>query len=215
VTELALVRHGQSELNVRGALVGRSDPSLTELGRAQAAAAGRFLLLEWGRAPSSEVTVLTSPLERARNTADIIVETFLEAGLAVGPVTVEERLLELDYGEYDGLLPADLDTETWAAWRRGRSFRPPGGESLAELQSRCEGLFDEMQTRALLDANVGRIVAVSHVSPIKAAVAWALGTGPEVSWRLHLSVGAVTRVRLGGGGPAVLSFGERPSLDFG
>jgi broad specificity phosphatase PhoE len=54
---------------------------------------------------------------------------------------------------------------------------------------------------------------VSHVSPIKAAVAWALGAGAGVSWRLSLGVASITRVRTGGaGGPALVSFNETAHL---
>ena len=55
------------------------------------------------------------------------------------------------------------------------------------------------------------MVVVSHVSPIKAAVAWALGADELVAWRLRLSTGSVTRVDMGPHGPQVVSFNETPS----
>ena len=60
------------------------------------------------------------------------------------------------------------------------------------------------------------VVIVSHVSPIKAAVSWALGGGPEVSWRLSLSVASITRIATGGlAGAALVSFNETAHLDTG
>jgi len=210
VHELILVRHGQSELNAKGALVGRSDLGLTELGLEQARAVGSRLATEAATWPAG-TRLLTSPLGRARATAEVIARELESAGASIGEVEVDDRLIELDYGMYDGLLPSEVDAEAWAAWRADATFRPPEGESLAELQQRCTGLFEELQAAAL--EGEGRVVvAVSHVSPIKAAVAWALGTGPEISWSLHLPVAAVTRLALGRRGPAVVSFGERPLL---
>jgi len=57
----------------------------------------------------------------------------------------------------------------------------------------------------------GDVVVVSHVSPIKAAVAWALGADELVAWRLRLSTGSVTRIDLGPHGPQLVSFNEVPS----
>jgi broad specificity phosphatase PhoE len=60
---------------------------------------------------------------------------------------------------------------------------------------------------------VADVVVVSHVSPIKAAIAWALGVGDEVSWRMFLDVAALCRVRLGPRGPSLTSYGERVAVD--
>ena len=52
------------------------------------------------------------------------------------------------------------------------------------------------------------MVVVSHVSPIKAAIAWALGVGDEVGWRLFVRVASITRIAIGPGGPTLHSFNE-------
>jgi broad specificity phosphatase PhoE len=65
--------------------------------------------------------------------------------------------------------------------------------------------------RELLEGSQdGIVVAVSHVSPIKAAAAWALGGGPEISWRLRLDVGSVSRITRGPAGAILLTWNEVP-----
>jgi broad specificity phosphatase PhoE len=204
---LILVRHGQSESNARGVLVGRSDVSLTELGVAQARRTGEFLASERAGAVDGEpraVHLITSPLRRTRSTADAIAAAL---GGSITPV-VEERLIELDYGELEGRRPGEVDRAMWAAWRADPSWTPPGGESFEQLHARLDPLWLSLSD----DATTGDVIAVSHVSPIKACVAWALGGGPELAWRLSLGVCAITRVRTGSSSPALVSFGETGHL---
>src|SRR5262249_44845978 len=121
---IAFVRHGQTELNRRGRLQGRLDAPLSELGRDQAVALGR------GFAAEPVVRVYTSPLRRAGDTAAAIAR---EQGLEV---EVDERLVELDYGEWDGLALGDVAPRDWAAWRADPEFAPPGGERLVDVTAR-------------------------------------------------------------------------------
>jgi len=197
---LILVRHGQSEANAAGLLVGRMDSPLTALGTRQADQIGEALVAGRSTRP---VRIMTSPLSRARDTAAIVA-----TALGAAPPEVEERLIELDYGEIDGQRPADLPRGMWASWRSDPSWRPPGGETLPDLHARLDPLW------ASLVAGGGEsdIVAVTHVSPIKAAVAWVLGAGPELAWKLSLGVASITRVALGGPAPALVSFGETGHL---
>ena len=177
---LILVRHGESVANAQGLLLGRTDAELTEAGRRQVAAA-RFLL----SAPVAEVR--SSPLRRARDTAEL---------LSLGPhPVIDDQWVEVDYGELELQPLGDIPAEVWTRWMADRDFRPAGGETLAEVDDRvagaCEELFaaDGAGARRA-DADV---VVVSHVTPIKAAVAWALGTA-ELYWRLHLRTASVTRI---------------------
>ena len=89
------------------------------------------------------------------------------------------------------------------------TFAPPGGESLADLTRRvhaaCDDLCDEARDTT--------VVVVSHVSPIKAAVAWALGAGPEVAWRTHLDPASISRIVIGRRGPLLRTFNEVAHLD--
>jgi broad specificity phosphatase PhoE len=193
---LILVRHGQSASNAAGLLVGRSDPGLTELGRAQAEATGRML------ASAVPACIVSSPLGRATATAAIIAE---ESGYR-GEILIEDRIIELDYGEFDGRRLAEIPHEELTAWRADPTWRPPGGETLVELQARVELWCRSVADEAVRDD----VVAVTHVSPVKAAAAWAMGVGPEISWRMSLPVAAVTRISTTP--PSLVSFGETSHL---
>jgi broad specificity phosphatase PhoE len=183
---LLVVRHGRTASNARGLLLGRADPPLDPLGEAQAAS----LAAVAARASR----VVCSPLRRARATAE-----------ALGrPVTVDERWLELDYGEWDQRPVAAVGAAEWARWRADPGFAPPGGESLAALGARVRSACDDVAEEAR-DVDV---VVVTHVSPIKAAVGWALGVGDEVAWRLHVAPASVTRIAVRDHGPVVTSFNE-------
>ena len=187
---LILVRHGRTEANAAGLLLGRLDPPLDALGLEQAAAVARTL--------DTPSRVICSPLARTRQTAE-----------AFGvPVTVDDRWIELDYGEWDGRPVSEVPTETWKAWRSDIRFAPPGGESLADLGERvrtaCADLIDEAR-----DADV---IVVSHVSPIKAAVAWAVGAPDELAWHLFLSPASISRVGIGPSAMSLHSFNETNHL---
>jgi probable phosphoglycerate mutase len=192
---LVLVRHGESVANAQGLLLGRLDAALTEHGRAQAAAASSMLT-----APVVELR--SSPLARARDTASLL-------GLDV-PVQIDERWIEVDYGEFDGQPLRDVPAEVWREWRRDPGFRPPAGETLSEVDQRvsmaCAGLFAEAGEGAR--RSDGDVVVVSHVTPIKAAVAWALGADALLSWRLHLNTASVTRIGWGTDGPVLHGYNQ-------
>ena len=188
---IALCRHGQTAHNRDGLLLGRADPELTPNGRDQAARRGEKLALEPVKA------VLTSPLQRARETAAAIAAT---TGCEV---EVDERLIEIHYGDWDGRPFADIPSDDWARWREDPSFAPPGGESLVDVEARMATAAVDLLSRSGDDV----VVAVSHVSPIKAAVSWALGAGPELAWRMRLDVASITRITAG---PTLLTFNERP-----
>ena len=187
---LILLRHGQTTANAAGLLLGRTDLPLTELGRRQAAAAAASLDGSVGR-------VVCSPLLRARETAE-----------SLGcPVEVDERWIEVDYGEYEGQPFRDVPSELWQAWRDNPSFTPPGGESMSAVGRRVRACNELVAEAATID-----IVVVSHVSPIKAAVAWSLGVGDEVAWRMFLDVAAISRVGMGVNGPALRAYNDTAHL---
>jgi probable phosphoglycerate mutase len=196
---IALVRHGETEPNRTGVLLGRADPSLTPLGREQAKAVAQSLA-----GTVAPVAVVSSPLRRAVETAAAIAECWS------ADVEQDDRLIEIDYGEWDQRGFADVPTDELRRWRADPAYAPPGGESLTTLQARVSPCVAELLERA----GDGLIIAVSHVSPIKAAVAWALGVGPEIAWRMRLDVASVTRIGRGpDGGATVHSFNERRASD--
>ena len=182
---LTLLRHGRTTANAGGLLQGRIDNPLDPVGERQAAAAAASI--------GAVDRVIASPLVRAQRTADAF-------GL---PVETDERWIELDYGQWDGRPVREVPPETWSRWRTDLSVRPPGGETLVELGERVRDALADLVATA-----EGHVVVVSHVSPIKAAVAWALGVGDEVTWRTRLTTGSYSQVDLGG--PALVSFNVVP-----
>jgi broad specificity phosphatase PhoE len=189
---LILVRHGQTEANARGLLLGRADPPLTDTGYRQARSLAAAL--------PTPARIVSSPLMRARQTAAVLAGS----SEAEGDVEIDPRWIEMDYGSLDGRPAAALDASSWQAWRDDPDFVPADGESLASVGERvreaCEALADE--------AARSDVVVVSHVSPIKAAVAWAMGVGDEVAWRMFLSDAAVCRIDTSGATPLLLAFND-------
>lgn len=183
---LTLVRHGRTDANRSGLLLGRLDAALDPVGEAQAAAVAAAV------GPADRV--VCSPLQRTRSTA-----------AAWGtPVEVDERWIELDYGSLDGTPLRDVDADLWRRWRSDVTFEPAGGESLRSLGDRVARACDDLVEAA----RDGHVVVVSHVSPIKAAAAWAMGVGIEVSWRMFLAPASVTRIAIGDRGPSLHGFND-------
>jgi broad specificity phosphatase PhoE len=188
---LIIARHGQTQANADRRLLGRADVPLTELGRAQAAAMA---------AVARPKRVISSPLQRCRDTA---------AAFGV-PVEIDERWIEVDYGIYDEVPIADVPADVWRQWRSDPTFVPDGGESMAAVGERVRAACADLLPDAAGDDD---IVVVSHVSPIKAAVAWSLGHGDELVGRLFLDVAAVSRIGVSPIGATVLrSFNDTSHL---
>jgi broad specificity phosphatase PhoE len=188
---LLLVRHGETEANRRGQYLGRADIELTARGIAQAKALA-------DRLPRPDL-VLSSPLRRARQTAEALSAS----------IELDERWIELDYGPLDqkpvGQIPAGLADR----WHRDAHFAPPGVETLATLSARVHAACDDLAVRA----HDSVVVVVTHVGPIKAALAWALGVPPAVAGRLFVEDAGVSRIDLDGGRRVVRWFnryGEQP-----
>lgn len=182
---LFVVRHGRTAHNAGGLLLGSSDVPLDELGVRQALALGSLPALAGAR------RVVSSPLSRALDTAK-----------AIGPpVSIDERWREIDYGSFEGV-PLSAAGDLWERWSVDLAHRPPGGESLADVSIRvrraCSDLWEE--------ASTADVVVVSHVSPIKVAVAWALGVGDEICWRTHLDTASICVVGPGRNGPSLRGF---------
>ncbi|MEN9803751.1 MAG: hypothetical protein RIS41_598 [Actinomycetota bacterium] len=192
--EIVLVRHGRTALNASGRLQGRVDEPLDEVGREQA----RRLAARLAPSLGDDDLVISSPLVRARDTAAALERD----------TRIDERWIEMSYGVFDGVPQGDVAPEVWSRWRNDPGFAPDGGESLLEVAERVHRACDDLREMA----RDRRVVVVSHVSPIKAAIAWALGTDPTTSWRMHLDTAAVTRISVSGRGMALVSFNETHHL---
>lgn len=130
---LVLLRHGQSEWNLKNLFTGWKDPDLTEVGVAEARDAGQRLKaqgIQFQRA-------FTSVLTRAQHTTRLALE---EMGAAATPVVNDDRLNERDYGDLSGLnkdeAVAKWGLEQVMIWRRSYEVPPPGGESLRDTLAR-------------------------------------------------------------------------------
>ena len=153
---LFLLRHGETEWNRSGRYQGRSDPELTPNGETQARKVAEHL------ARQNLAAIVVSPLRRAYVTASIVAERL---GL---PITTDERLVEMGYGDWEGLQQAEIKTrwpELLRRWKKAPDeVAPPGGESLSDLQRRVRSFLQDTA------AGPGPILAVTHAGVIRAAV---------------------------------------------
>ena len=167
MTPLLLIRHGATAWNVAGRMQGRADIGLS--------AAGRAAVGCWRLPPGWDgARWLVSPLRRARETAVL---------LGAPAARVEPRLIEMDWGAWEGRSAAELRAagELAAQEGRGLDLRPPGGESPREVMARLAALA------AALAADPSPVVAVCHKGVIRAALAlatgWDLRTRPPLRLR--------------------------------
>jgi probable phosphoglycerate mutase len=170
---------------------GRLDPALDETGIRQAEAAAAMV--------GDVDEVISSPLQRARQTAEYFGRD----------VVIDERWIEVAYGEYEGVPTREVPPEVWHAWRTNRDFATKGGESFSSLDVRVREACEELSDR-IADRDV---VVVSHVSPIKSSVAWALGVTMEIMFHCHLDQASLCRIDIGKFGPVLHSFNERTTIE--
>ena len=166
MTTIVMVRHGPTDWNGTHRLQGRRDLPLSE--------AGRALVHRWADPsdwfPSQPVARVSSPLCRAAETAEIL--------FGAQPA-IDARLIEQDWGRWEGETLADLrrrDPPGMAEIERlGRAARPPGGESIADVQARLSGWLTECGNRDVTT------IAVCHKGVIRAV--YALATGWDLTGR--------------------------------
>ena len=192
-TTTLLLRHGETEHTVRKLFSGSggADPALTPRGREQAAAAASAL------AGRGSTAVVSSPMRRARETADVVASSL---GL---PVSEVDDLRECAFGEWEGLSFAEVH-ERWpdelGAWLASTSVAPPGGESFDAVERRVRLARDELLARH----PEGTVLAVSHVTPIKTLVRESLGAPATALYRMELSPASLTEIQWYSNGRASL-----------
>ncbi|GAC1452848.1 MAG: hypothetical protein PVSMB4_13430 [Ktedonobacterales bacterium] len=186
---ILLVRHGQTTYNVEGRLPGQlPGVALTDEGRRQAQRAAVAL----SGLPLS--AVISSPLERARDTAEIIARGW---GL---PVRLDNRLMDTDVGRWSGQKIADLERSDpeWKAFVQHASQAPSGIENLAAVMERAVAVAEHVRH----DPTLGDyVVLVAHADVIKLIVGHYLGIHPDCVHFMHIDNASVTALDFHGSEP--------------
>jgi probable phosphoglycerate mutase len=184
--DVVLLRHGDTRLSPerRFSGVGSSDPGLSATGVDQARRAAGSALLQGHQFTE----VLTSPLTRCRETAEIVA-----AALSLS-VSVDRDLREMDFGLWEEMTfdevwqryPDDL-----SRWKESTSVAPTGSsETFDALMGRMATVAKRLAGRYAGDS----VIAVTHITPVKALVAHALGAPPSALFRMELSSACFSRI---------------------
>ncbi len=189
---LVLVRHGQSEWNLKNLFTGWRDVDLTEQGVSEAREAGRKL-----KAQGLTFDVAyTSALKRAQRTLGLILE---EMGQSSLPVVKDLALNERDYGDLSGLNKDDA-RKKWGEeqvhiWRRSYDIAPPGGESLKDTLARTLPYYvTEILPRVLRGE---RVLVAAHGNSLRALVMVLEKLSPEQILKREIGTGVPIIYRLG------------------
>lgn len=189
---LVLVRHGQSEWNLKNLFTGWRDVDLTEKGVAEAREAGRKL-----KAQGLTFDVAyTSALKRAQRTLDLMLEEMGQTGL---PIVKDLALNERDYGDLSGLNKDDA-RKKWGEeqvhiWRRSYDVAPPGGESLKDTLARTLPYYvTEILPRVLRGE---RVLVAAHGNSLRALVMVLERLSPEQILQREIGTGVPIIYRLG------------------
>ena len=164
--ELYFVRHGQTDWNAEGRYQGSKDIPLNDIGRAQADKNGallRDLLLRAGKS-ATDFDWFVSPLSRTRETMQRIRSRFAPP---LPELTVDPQLVEISFGIYEGRLHTELSASEMAiAGERDEAFwdfRPPEGESYADLAARVENFGRSLRGPAIVVAHGGLLRVLMHL----------------------------------------------------
>jgi len=197
VLELVLIRHGETEGNLRPTALGATDLSLNERGRRQAQTLARVFALERPDA------IYTSPLNRARETAEIINQ---KHGLSL---ELLPDLRERNFGIWENLPVEEIRSRyeaEYAAWEQDLAdYVIPEGESAREVYERNTRAIDAITK----NHPEGRVLVVTHLGCIRNILAHLLGMELAGAWRFQANTGSICRLKLDENGFAVLtSFNE-------
>lgn len=196
-----LLRHGETEWNRQRRIMGRRPVPLSERGRAQLSALAPHLV------PLGVTRVFTSPLPRARSTAELIAREIGDV-----PIVDEDGLTEVDYADWAGKTFPDLvDDPAYRAFRKdplGTPF-PGGGESLLQVRER---VFAAM-ARVSAVADGQPAIVVSHGDPLRLILCGCLAMDVAQLRRIRVDNGALSAIELTGNWAEVKFVNMRPDLD--
>jgi 2,3-bisphosphoglycerate-dependent phosphoglycerate mutase len=188
---LVLIRHGQSEWNLKNLFTGWKDPDLTDKGVDEARAAGRTLKergLSFDRA-------FASNLVRAQHTLQLVLD---ELGTPNTKTIWDQALNERDYGELCGLNKDDArrkwGDEQVHLWRRSYDVRPPGGESLKDTVARVLPYYCQTILPAVLGGQ--RTIVAAHGNSLRALIMVLDRLTPETIPTMELKTGILLLYRL-------------------
>jgi 2,3-bisphosphoglycerate-dependent phosphoglycerate mutase len=188
---LVLVRHGQSEWNLKNLFTGWKDPDLTEVGVAEAREAGRKL-----KAQGLKFDIaFTSVLKRAQHTLDLTLAELGQTGL---PTKKDLALNERDYGDLSGLNKDDArkkwGEEQVLIWRRSYDVPPPGGESLKDTLARTLPYYVQEILPCVLRGE--RVLVAAHGNSLRALIMVLEKLTPENILKRELGTGVPIIYRL-------------------
>ncbi|HVK21967.1 MAG TPA: bifunctional RNase H/acid phosphatase, partial [Actinokineospora sp.] len=182
-TRLLLLRHGQTAMSAERRYSGRGDVPLTDIGELQAEAAATRV----AKMIDASTPIVASPLTRTLRTAEAL------AAASGGEVTVNQGIIETDFGDWEGLTFTEAsakDQGLHSRWLSDTSIPAPGGESMDAVHRRVRKARDEIIARH----GGTTIVVVSHVTPIKSLLRMGLDVGPSLLFRLHLDLASLSIV---------------------
>jgi broad specificity phosphatase PhoE len=184
---LYLIRHGETDWNAQRRLQGRRDIPLNDTGRAQAATSG--LCLRWLLAQPETLDFVASPLLRTRETMRIVRQ---QLGLEVDDYRSDERLLEIDFGEWDGYSWTEIaarEPERFAARQADPlSFVPHGGENYRMVFKRVAAFLESLERDT---------VVVAHAGVLRSFMALCADTDPAVVPTIEVPQDRVLMIRDG------------------
>ena len=188
---LVLIRHGQSEWNLKNLFTGWKNPDLTPVGIEEARAAGRRIKAKG----ISFERAFTSALKRAQDTTSLVLE---ELGASKIETVKDLRLNERDYGDLSGLNKAEA-AEKWGneqvmIWRRSYDIPPPGGESLRDTLARVLPYYCQDILPCVLRGE--RTVVVAHGNSLRALLMVLERATPETIPGIELETGVPVVYRL-------------------
>ena len=192
---LILVRHGESEWNLKNLFTGWKNPDLTDKGIREASAAGQKIKAA-GMTPD---VFFTSALRRAQHSLDLMLE---ELGIVNCVITRDQALNERDYGDPAGLNKDDA-RQKWGEeqvliWRRSYDVPPPGGESLKDTAARTLPYYDK---HILPQVEAGHTVLVAaHGNSLRSIVMAIEQLTPDEILKRELATGEPVVYRIGKSG---------------
>ena len=188
---LVLIRHGQSDWNLKNLFTGWKDPGLTEVGITEAREAGKRLK----KIGVGFDKAFTSALSRAQHTTQLVME---ELGQSSLPVVKDARLNERDYGDLSGLNKAEAalkwGEEQVMIWRRSYDTPPPGGESLRDTLARVLPYYCQDILPCVLRGE--RTAVVAHGNSLRALLMVLERATPETIPGIELATGIPVVYRL-------------------